>query len=132
MMKLNPAHTIGRLRLCGLLEGGSFLLLLFVAMPLKYLLNYPAAVKVVGMTHGILFIIFVLLIGLAWLDKKLTAKHAGLALLASVIPFGPFFMDRRLAADEVAEAISDGESDFSGNDSSGDSSSGDGSSADPS
>lgn len=108
-MKLNLAHSVGRVRLCGLLEGASFLLLLLVAMPLKYAFDYPLAVKYVGMAHGILFILYVLLILLAWLDKKLTIKKAALAFLASLIPFGPFLVDRKLASEEAIEAEDDRE-----------------------
>ncbi len=104
MMKFNLAHAVGRVRLCGLLEGASFLLLLFVAMPLKYLLDMPMAVRYVGMAHGVLFILYVLLILLAWLDRKLTAKKSALAFVASLIPFGPFLIDSKLAEDERAEA----------------------------
>jgi len=104
MTKLNPAHAVGRVRLCGLLEGASFLLLLFVAMPLKYLFDMPMAVRYVGMAHGVLFILYVLLILLALLEKKLTIGKAGLAFLASLIPFGPFLIDRRLSDDEAVEA----------------------------
>lgn len=104
MFKLNPSLSVGRVRLLGLLEGASFLLLLFVAMPLKYGFDMPMAVRYVGMAHGVLFIIYVLLILLAWLDRKLTVGRAGLAFVASLIPFGPFIIDGKLAVDEAAEA----------------------------
>ena len=104
MMKFNLAHAVGRVRLCGLLEGASFLLLLLVAMPLKYLLDMPMAVRYVGMAHGVLFILYVLLILLAWLDRKLTVKESALAFVASLIPFGPFLIDGKLAEAEKTEA----------------------------
>lgn len=103
-MKFNLSHAVGRVRLCGLLEGASFLLLLLVAMPLKYAFDMPMAVRYVGMAHGILFILYVLLILLAWLDRKLTAKKAGLAFVASLIPFGPFLIDGKLSEEEKVEA----------------------------
>lgn len=83
-----------------MVEGISFLLLLGIAMPLKYLAGMPKAVTWVGMAHGILFVAFVLVILLAWLDKALSLRHSILAFVASLIPFGPFFIDRRLVADK--------------------------------
>lgn len=103
-MKPNLSHPVGRVRFVGLLEGISFLLLLGVAMPLKYLFDQPLAVRYVGMAHGILFLLLCLLLFLAWGDKKLSAKNAGLAFLASLLPFGPFVMDRKLGKEEETEA----------------------------
>ncbi len=106
-MKPNPANAIGRVRLCGILEGASFLLLLLVAMPLKYAFDYPLAVRYVGMAHGILFIGYCLLILIAWLEQKLSIPRAALAFGSSLIPFGPFLIDGKLAVDEAAEAASE-------------------------
>ncbi len=103
-MKPNLAHAVGRIRLCGYLEGISFLLLLFVAMPLKYIFEMPMAVRYTGMAHGVLFILLILLLVTGWLERKISAKHAGLAFLASLFPFGPFLIDRKLAVDERTEA----------------------------
>lgn len=103
MIRLKLNNPVGRLRFCGMLEGLSFLVLLFIAMPLKYFFDSPLAVRYVGMIHGGLFILFCLLILIAWLEKRISAKHAGLALIASVIPFGPFLIDRKLADDEVGQ-----------------------------
>lgn len=108
-MKMNLAHAVGRVRFFGMLEGLSFLLLLFVAMPLKYFFDYPIAVRYVGMAHGLLFVLFVFLIMHAWLDKKLSAQKAGLAFLASLIPFGPFLIDSKLSTEEAVEAKEDDE-----------------------
>jgi len=105
MMKLpSPATAVGRVRLCGMIEGASFLLLLFVAMPLKYAFSMPLAVRYVGMAHGLLFVLFCLLILIAWLERKLSFSKAALAFGASLIPFGPFLIDRKLAAGEAREA----------------------------
>jgi integral membrane protein len=88
--------TIGRLRLVGLLEGLSFLVLLGIAMPLKYLLAMPLPVRVVGLVHGVLFIAFVLLVFEAMGSLRWSAKQVGWALLASLLPFGTLVLDRRL------------------------------------
>ncbi len=101
-MKPNLQNPVGRLRLSGMLEGISFLVLLGIAMPLKYVFDFPLAVKYVGWAHGLLFIIFCLLILITWLEKKISLKHAALAFVASLIPFGPFLIDRKLSADEAA------------------------------
>jgi integral membrane protein len=87
---------IGRLRLTGLIEGISFLVLLFIAMPLKYLYDKPEAVRIVGTAHGALFVLFVFFILQAALEFRWNWRQVGLALLASVVPFGTFYADRRL------------------------------------
>lgn len=90
----SPASgMIRRLRLLGLIEGISFLLLLGIAMPLKYLAGMPLAVRVVGMAHGVLWVLYV---GAAiWIAVSLNwgASHTLRVLLASVLPAGPFFID---------------------------------------
>lgn len=96
--------ALGRLRLIGLLEGISFLVLLGIAMPLKYWAGEPAAVRVVGMAHGVLFIAYVAAILQAHLEYDWTLKRSAVLLLASILPFGPFIADRKiLRAAEDAE-----------------------------
>lgn len=92
---------VGRVRLIGLIEGVSFLLLMGVAMPLKYLAGQPLAVKYVGWAHGLLFVLLCLAILQAWLGGALSFRRSVLAFLASLFPFGPFIIDRHLAADEA-------------------------------
>ncbi|MGB3616860.1 MAG: DUF3817 domain-containing protein [Catalinimonas sp.] len=88
--------SLGQLRLVGLLEGISYLLLLGVAMPLKYVLGQPEAVRVVGAAHGGLFVLYVLLVlWVGWRYRWSLGKVAA-ALVASVVPFGTFWADRRL------------------------------------
>lgn len=77
-----------------LLEGASFVVLLFIAMPLKYLGNLPYAVRVVGWIHGLLFILFCAALWNA--RKQLGMTVACKVLAAGLLPFGPLFMDRRL------------------------------------
>jgi integral membrane protein len=88
--------ALGRLRLVGLLEGASFLLLLGVAMPLKYWAGEPAAVRIVGMAHGVLFIAYVAAILQAHLEYGWPLKRSALLLLASIMPFGPFIADQKI------------------------------------
>jgi integral membrane protein len=87
--------TIGRLRLVGFLEGVSFLLLLGVAMPLKYFAGRPEAVSVVGMAHGILFLLYLWATLLAALEYKWSWSRSLLVAAASLVPFGPFYADAR-------------------------------------
>ena len=85
-------------RVIGYLEGLSFLLLLFVAMPLKYLAGHPEGVKALGMPHGILFIAYVALAYNLSIEQGWPRKRLGLALLAAFLPFGTFVFDRKYLA----------------------------------
>jgi integral membrane protein len=88
--------SIGRLRVIGFWEGVSFLVLLAIAMPLKYLAGEPGAVRVVGMAHGVLFILYVWAAIQAALEHGWTWKRTGLVLLASLLPAGPFVVEAKL------------------------------------
>jgi integral membrane protein len=96
--------TLGRLRLIGLAEGISFLVLLGIAMPLKYLAGMPSAVRVVGMLHGVLFVLFVLAVFEAMGSLRWSVRQVALALLASLLPFGTLLLDRRLRREQTASA----------------------------
>lgn len=91
---------IGRLRVVGWIEGVSFLLLLGVAMPLKYMAGMPEYVRVVGMTHGILWMAFVACVFDVRLTHGWSLGRCALAVLASVLPFGPFVFDRSLREEQ--------------------------------
>ena len=87
----NDAFT--RFRLISFIEGISYLLLVFIAMPLKYMFDYPMAVKVVGMGHGVLFILFFLALVMAM--NKYKWKFLGFQLFVySLIPFGFILIDK--------------------------------------
>jgi len=88
--------SLGRLRLISILEGLSLLVLLGVAMPLKYLAGQPAAVHWVGLVHGVLFVSYVLLLLQNTLELRWPISKFGLGLLLSVVPFGAFYAERRL------------------------------------
>ena len=95
---------LSRFRLVSILEGISYLLLLGIAMPLKYLAGYPPAVEVVGWAHGVLFILYVASVAEVTIARRWSLKEVFIALIASVVPFGPFLLDKRLkrrAADDV-------------------------------
>ncbi|MEZ4379920.1 MAG: DUF3817 domain-containing protein [Nannocystaceae bacterium] len=99
--------TIGRLRLIGLIEGTSFLVLLGIAMPLKYLAGRPEAVKFVGWAHGVLFMLFILALFHAASDREWPLKKMAAGFIAAVIPFGTFIFDANLRRE--AEAIERGD-----------------------
>ena len=82
-------------RTIALLEGVSYLLLLFLATPIKYLSNDPQYVKLLGMPHGLLFIGYILLAFIFKNKTNWSKSQFGTVLLASVIPFGTFYVDRK-------------------------------------
>jgi integral membrane protein len=92
-LKSNP---IDRLRLASILDGVSYLILLGIAMPLKYLAGMPMAVRIVGMAHGILFLALCWCLLVALLDKRLSFKWCVIVFLCALVPFAPFFLDRKL------------------------------------
>jgi integral membrane protein len=75
-------------------EGISYLALLFIAMPLKYMANLPMAVTVVGSVHGLLFILFIVWMYIIYDTYSTNLKWMIKAFLASIIPFGTFVMDK--------------------------------------
>lgn len=88
--------VLGRLRIIGFLEGISFILLLGVAMPLKYLADRPEAVRIVGMAHGILFLLYVWAAFMAMQEYRWTWRRTLVVMVASLLPFGPFYLDSKL------------------------------------
>lgn len=83
-------------RAVGYGEGFSYLALLFVAMPLKYLAGLPAGVRVAGSIHGILFVAYLIAVVLTGRRMRWSYRLWIEAVAASVIPFGPFLLDRKL------------------------------------
>lgn len=78
-----------------ILEGTSFLVLLLIAMPLKYIWGAPQMVETVGMLHGILFVAYIF--GAIWLFKTLewNLKTLFVVCVSSVLPLGPFYIERK-------------------------------------
>jgi integral membrane protein len=87
------------LRLIAFTEGVSFLVLLLVAMPLKYLAGLPLAVRIVGMIHGVLFIVFVVVLVWVSIARRWPVRRWLLAFVSSIVPFGMLFFDRVLRRD---------------------------------
>ncbi|WP_276380586.1 DUF3817 domain-containing protein [Flavobacterium sp. H4147] len=94
----NLLHTTtGRLRIIGFLEGTSLLILLFVAIPMKYIFEMPFLTRTIGTIHGALFLLFIfntLSVGVEqnWKFKDTTWK----VLVACMIPFGTFYIDSKI------------------------------------
>ncbi|HNP06215.1 MAG TPA: DUF3817 domain-containing protein [Cyclobacteriaceae bacterium] len=88
--------NLSLLRIIGIAEGISYLLLLGVCMPLKYMLHIPEPTYYVGMAHGILFVVYCLFVLLVAYQLKWSYITIFWALLASLLPFGPFVADRKI------------------------------------
>ena len=97
-MTLNT--SIGRLRMLRIIEGISLLVLLFIAMPLKYMAGKPEAVKIVGWMHGLLFILFMIAVLVVSFQRKWKFVKLLLAFLAAFFPFGTFIFDAQLRKEE--------------------------------
>ena len=96
-------RALRQLRLVALLEGSSFLALLFIAMPLKYLAGLPLAVRIVGSVHGLLFLMFLAALFRAGRQRRWPFSRSLLAFVSSIVPFGTFLFDRSLRR-EIAAA----------------------------
>jgi integral membrane protein len=82
-------------RIVAFLEGVSYILLLFIATPIKYLSGNPEYVKLLGMPHGLLFMLYIIFAFMLKNDMKWTNTQFGLVILAAIIPFGTFYIDRK-------------------------------------
>ncbi|APH03738.1 DUF3817 domain-containing protein [Bacillus weihaiensis] len=89
----STVHTLG---FTGVLEGVSYLVLLLIAMPLKYMFDYPMAVTVVGGMHGFLFVAYALMVAIVLFQKRWTFLWAVWAVFLAFIPFGTFYLDKQL------------------------------------
>jgi integral membrane protein len=92
---------LSRLRVVGNLEGISYLILLGVAMPLKYLAGMPMAVRIMGSIHGFLFVAFMVALANVWKTEKWSFKKLVTAFVLSFIPFGTFYLDKQIRQEEA-------------------------------
>lgn len=76
-------------------EAISFLVLLLIAMPLKYIFHQPEMVRIVGMVHGVLFVLYVM--GTFYMYQALnwSFKTLAIAIVCSALPLGPIYVDRK-------------------------------------
>ena len=86
-------------RVVSFLEGTSYLLLLFVDVPVKYWMNDPQYVKLLGMPHGLLFVGYIVLAFLLKSELNWSIKKLGVVLIASILPFGTFYVDKKYLRD---------------------------------
>ena len=89
-------EIVRKFGLINTIEGYSYLILLFIAMPMKYMLGFAIAVKIAGMAHGVLFIIFLYLGVRAWIATKWSFVQTLIFFIASLIPFGTFFTKSKI------------------------------------
>jgi len=89
-------NWIKALRKIGIVEGISLLVLLFIAMPLKYFANMPEVVRVVGWIHGFLFILFMTMAYIVYEKLNWPFKRLIQAFIAAFLPFGTFIFDKHL------------------------------------
>jgi integral membrane protein len=82
-------------RIISFLEGVSYLLLLFVAVPIKYFQGDVSYVKMLGMPHGILFMLYLVVAILLKKEMNWNTKNLGIILLASILPLGTFYVDKK-------------------------------------
>ncbi len=93
-------HELGRLRLVSVLEGTSYLLLIGVAVPVKYILGDPSLVRVLGRIHGGLFVLFLIALARVAASEPWGWRRVAGAILAAMAPFGAFWFERRLRRGE--------------------------------
>jgi integral membrane protein len=97
-------NSLSRFRIIGIAEGISFLVLLIVAMPLKYYAGMPMAVKYTGWIHGLLFILYIIALAQVSFTRKWPLLKIIVAFAASLIPFGTIILDSRLKKEELGLA----------------------------
>ena len=97
--------SIRTFRIIAIAEGISFLTLLLIAMPLKYFAGIPEAVKYTGWIHGALFMLYIPAVFLVYKKLNWNLLHICIALLASILPAGPFLIERRLLRETERKAV---------------------------
>ncbi|MDC1162252.1 DUF3817 domain-containing protein [Tenacibaculum sp.] len=83
-------------KIVSFLEGFSYILLLFIAVPIKYLSNNPEYVKMLGMPHGVLFVAYIILAIMLKYELNWSGKTFGIVCVLSILPFGTFFVGKYL------------------------------------
>jgi integral membrane protein len=86
-------------KIIALLEGISLLCLFFFAMPMKYIFGNHTFISPMGMSHGLLFIAYVIMAIMLKFEDNWTAKKLGIVCLASIIPFGTFYVEKKYLKD---------------------------------
>ena len=97
-------NAIRLFRAVSFVEGISYLLLVFIAMPAKYMFDQPALVRVVGAAHGGLFVIFVLALIAAVYVRRWSLATPVIFFVVSMVPFGFLYIEHQLRKELVAES----------------------------
>ena len=100
----DSSKVLHRFRVTGIAEGCSFLILVLIAMPLKYFFNFPQAVLIVGWVHGVLFIGYLIYALVVKIKLKKPFVFLIKAFFASILPCGTFIFDKQLKKEEAAIA----------------------------
>ncbi|SFT68889.1 integral membrane protein [Chryseobacterium formosense] len=90
-------------RKTAIIEGISYLILLFIAMPIKYIFDIPEPVKYFGWIHGVLFLFYMAVLIIAAVNYKWSIKRIVIYVMGSILPFVPFILDKNLKK-EYAQA----------------------------
>jgi len=90
--------ALNRFRVISYIEGLSYLILLFIAMPIKYIGENPYPVKVIGMTHGVLFILFVIFLFESMRKYSWENNFSAKLFIYSLLPFGSFLIEKEIKA----------------------------------
>lgn len=107
-MQLDWKHSLlDRLRLASLADGISYLVLLGIAMPLKYMADMPMAVRIVGSLHGFFFLALCWFLLFALLRKQLSFGWCVLVFVGALIPFVPFYLETKLRRKSDATLIAE-------------------------
>lgn len=91
-------------RITAYLEGISFLVLLLIAMPMKYVWGIPLAVRIVGSAHGALFVAYCVIGALVWKQLKWPTRIAALAFISAFLPAGPFIFDHKILSHSAQDS----------------------------
>ncbi len=99
-------NLLNRFRYIALAEGISYLFLLFIAMPLKYFAQIPEFVKYGGWVHGLLFVIYIIVLLQVWVKYKWSFWKVTLIFIASLLPFAAIYVEIKLKKEAAALANS--------------------------
>jgi integral membrane protein len=98
-------NRLTRFRAIAWIEGISYIFLLFVAMPMKYIGGQPAWVRYSGLVHGLLFVLFIINAIQAKIEYSWSRRRLLLMIATSFVPFGMIWFDRLLEAPEKGSEI---------------------------
>lgn len=97
-------NTLSLFKKVAVAEGISYIALIFIAMPLKYFADMPLAVKYTGWAHGVFFMLYVVMVIMCWMEYKWKLGKTVIVFLASLLPFAPFIVEKRLTEEAVDQS----------------------------